>query len=230
MSSGSSNLWPPERRTAFGAYYFEVEIQGTVYPFKSCGGLKIEQGVVEVEEGGFNFTTRKLPGRAKFTNITLKMGFCGADSPLYALKRKMMNDTPSSSTDSNAGWYSPSRFSGTITQKGPNGSEAKWSFRNGWICKWEGPDLDAGKNEVSIEAIEIAHEGLYMMPVGAQFGQAASGGGGGGGGEMVAAVVVVVAAGVVGAAVAEMTAAAGVDSPWQLQTRRQRLHCSFRER
>ena len=36
----SATLWPPKRRTPFGAYYFEVEIQGTVYPFKSCGGLK----------------------------------------------------------------------------------------------------------------------------------------------------------------------------------------------
>jgi phage tail-like protein len=162
-SDDGSNHWPPNRRSAFGAYYFQVELQGTVYPFKSCAGLKIEQSVVEVEEGGFNFTTRKLPGRAKFTNIVLKMGFCGADSPLYALKRQMMNDTPSSATEAYPGWYSPNRFSGTITQKGPNGREAKWSFRNGWICKWEGPDLDAGKNEVSIESIEIAHEGLYMM-------------------------------------------------------------------
>lgn len=170
-----SNFWPPNRRTPFGSYYFEVEIQGQVFPFKSCSGLKIEQAVVEVEEGGFNYSTRKLPGRAKYTNIVLKMGFCGADSPLYALKRMMMNDTPSTATSTDSkGWISKSRFSGTITQKGPNGAEAKWGFRNGWITKWEGPDLDAGKNEVSIESVEIAHEGLYMMPPG--------GGGGSGGG------------------------------------------------
>ena len=159
-----SGKWPPDRRTPFGAYYFEVEIEGSVYPFKSCGGLKIEQSVVEIEEGGFNFTTRKLPGRTKFSNIVLKMGFCGADSPLYTLKRRMMNDMPSGSTTSDGkGWTSKVRFSGTITQKGPNGNEAKWGFRNGWVCKWEGPDLDASKNEVSIESIEIAHEGVYMM-------------------------------------------------------------------
>jgi phage tail-like protein len=176
----SGNHWPPERRTPFGAYYFEVEIKGTVYPFKSCGGLKIEQAVVEVEEGGFNSSTRKLPGRTKWSNIVLKMGFCGADSPLYALKRKIMNDAPNASTSSDAiGWTSKQRFSGTITQKGPNGAVAKWMFRNGWICKWEGPDLDASKNEVSIEAIEIAHEGLAMLP--ADYGQSSGAGGGGGG-------------------------------------------------
>ena len=57
----------------------------------------------------------------------------------------------------------PNRISGTITQLGPNGAEAKWLFTSGWVCKWEGPDLDASKNEVSIETIEIAHEGLMML-------------------------------------------------------------------
>ncbi len=182
----SATLWPPKRRTPFGAYYFEVEIQGTVYPFKTCSGLKIEQAVVEVEEGGFNSTVHKLPGRTKYANIVLKMGFCGADSPLYGLKKLFMNDAPIGSAEqksqANRGWQAPKRFSGTITQKGPNGSEAKWMFRNGWITKWEGPDLDAGKNEVSIESIEIAHEGLYMMPQGATFGQQSAGGGSGSGG------------------------------------------------
>ncbi|MFM8388101.1 MAG: phage tail protein [Actinomycetota bacterium] len=31
------------------------------------------------------------------------------------------------------------------------------------MCKWEGPDLDASKNEISIESIEIAHEGLFEV-------------------------------------------------------------------
>ena len=39
----------------------------------------------------------------------------------------------------------------------------RWEFRDGWICKWEGPDLDASANEVAIETIEIAHEGLERV-------------------------------------------------------------------
>ena len=50
-----------DRRSPFPAYYFEIEIKGIVYPFKSASGLKIEQAVVEIEEGGFNnHTTKKL--------------------------------------------------------------------------------------------------------------------------------------------------------------------------
>jgi phage tail-like protein len=46
---------------------------------------------------------------------------------------------------------------------GPNGATAKWAFTSGWVCKWEGPDFDASKNEISVESIEIAHEGLMML-------------------------------------------------------------------
>ena len=36
----------------------------------------------------------------------------------------------------------------------------RWGFVNGWISKWEGPALNAKGNEIAIETIEIAHEGL----------------------------------------------------------------------
>ena len=37
---------------------------------------------------------------------------------------------------------------------------ATWTFSRGWPVKWELSELDASKNEVSIETLEIAHEGL----------------------------------------------------------------------
>jgi phage tail-like protein len=153
------------RQTPFGAYFFTVDIDGEniSYPFKSCSGLKSESTVVELEEGGFNSTTRKLVGRTKYPNIVLKRGFVGAGTRLYKLRLKMMNDLPSGAA-AEKGFKMPNRFSGVITQKGPNNSCAKWAFVNGWICKWEGPDFDATKNEISVESIEIAHEGFLMLP------------------------------------------------------------------
>ena len=35
--------------------------------------------MVELEEGGFNGTTRKLIGRTKWPNIVLKQGLCSAE-------------------------------------------------------------------------------------------------------------------------------------------------------
>jgi len=140
---------PGERREAFGAYYFAVEIEGMRDNFfRSCGGLKSESEVVEVAEGGVNNTTHKLIGRTKFPNIVLKKGFAGPPFTLWKLRKACEEGK---------------RFSGVVIQKGPNGTEAKWSFVGGWICKWEGPDFDASKNEISIESVEIAHEGLTEL-------------------------------------------------------------------
>ena len=139
-----------KRQEAFGAYYFAVEIDGvqSAY-FRSCSGLKSESEIVEVAEGGLNTTTHKLIGRTKFPNIVLKQGFSNAD--LWKRRAAYLDDNGTALK----------RFNGTIIQFGPGGRKAaKWRFEKGWVCKWEGPDFDASKNEVSIESIEIAHENL----------------------------------------------------------------------
>ena len=35
-----------------------------------------------------------------------------------------------------------------------------WNFREGWPTKWTGPSFNATGNEVAIETLEIAHEGV----------------------------------------------------------------------
>lgn len=139
------------RREAFGAYYFSVEIKalGTAY-FRSCSGLKSESEVQEVAEGGLNTTTHKWIGRTKFPNLVLKQGFSGPE--LWNLRKQFLKDSGGIT-----------RFSGTVTQLGPNKKKLKWGFEKAWISKWEGPDFDASKNEISIETIEIAHEGLTTL-------------------------------------------------------------------
>jgi phage tail-like protein len=160
------------RRDPFGAYLFTVEIdqENIAYPFRSCSGLRSESQVVELEEGGFNTTTHKLIGRNKYPNLVLKRGLCAANTELYKLRQRFLNDLPDANDPGGelhaggdaTGWRTPSRFSGVVTQLGPEGSYMKWRFSRGWICKWEGPELDASKNEISIESIEIAHEGLIL--------------------------------------------------------------------
>src|SRR6478736_7754580 len=99
-NSGSSSNNPGKRYEAFGAYYFRVDLYkpGTSdvmgsYPFRSCSGLKSEAAVVELEEGGFNGTTRKLIGRTKFPNIVLKQGLCTPNSQLWKLRELFINDS-----------------------------------------------------------------------------------------------------------------------------------------
>jgi phage tail-like protein len=59
-----------------GNYNFRVEIDGVdAGRFKSVDGLSVELDVVEYREGGENGTVRKLPGRVKYGDITLKRGY-----------------------------------------------------------------------------------------------------------------------------------------------------------
>ena len=38
----------------------------------------------------------------------------------------------------------------------------RWNFRRGWPCKWTGSGLNATNNEISMETLEICHEGLSI--------------------------------------------------------------------
>jgi phage tail-like protein len=141
------------RRDPFLAFCFRVTIDDTVKDpkvgfFKSVSGLKYETEVVDYREGGVNDTTYKLVGATKWSNIVLKRGFSGPEL------LKWRED-----------WLKPGkkeRKGGKIEQMSTDGKTvlATWTFTRGWPVKWELSELDAGKNEVSIETLEIAHEGL----------------------------------------------------------------------
>lgn len=140
-----------KRREAFGAYFFAVEIDGIQEAFfRSCSGLKHEADVFSLVEGGLNSHERKLIGQSKYPNIVLKQGFAGPE--FWKMRQDFV---------SNTGKPKRERFNGTIIQYGPGRKPAhRWQFERAWVSKWEGPEFDASKNEISIETIEIAHEGL----------------------------------------------------------------------
>jgi len=147
------------RRDPFLAFCFRVTIDSVVSDattgfFKSVGGLSFETEVVEYREGGQNNTTHKLVGATKWKNIVLKRGFGGGE--LIKWREE---------------WLAPAgpktRRGGTIEQIAADGKTvvAKWKFEKGWPVKWELAELDASKNEISIETLEIAHEGLSCEQV-----------------------------------------------------------------
>jgi phage tail-like protein len=119
--------------------------------FKSVGGLKYETETVPVVAGGTNFTTYNLVGATKWSNIVLKRGFIKGSS-LLALRNSWI--------------YSPTkqRISGTIVQFDTQmlTQMVSWKFMRGWPAKWEISDFDASKSEMTIETLEIAHDGLMF--------------------------------------------------------------------
>ena len=113
-------------------------------------GIAIETEVTEVREGGSN-EIRKVPGRVKFPNVTLKRGFTSS--------RDLYDWSISHLTGKGV------RKSVTITVSDVKGVPiATFALNRAFPVKWAAPSLNAFSNEVMIETLELAHEGVTMSP------------------------------------------------------------------
>jgi phage tail-like protein len=137
-----------QRNDPYRSFRFRVEIDGlTRAGFREASGLDTTTDVIEYREGAEPATIRKLPGLTKFSNITLKRGVTD-DDELMKWRQQVM--------DGNI-----VRKSGSIVVMDQDGKEKlRWNFQEGWPTKWTGPSFNATGNEVAIETLEIAHEGL----------------------------------------------------------------------
>ncbi|MDP9280978.1 MAG: phage tail protein [Chloroflexota bacterium] len=117
--------------------------------FHSVSGLSMEIEVVEFREGGSN-DVHKLPGRVKYPNLVLKQGFTGASE----LQKWAFRIAAGQPEHKNATIVISDQKSVVV---------ARYTLANAWPAKWEAPDFDASSNEIAIETIEIAHEGLRLV-------------------------------------------------------------------
>jgi phage tail-like protein len=140
-----------DRNDPFFSYNFIVEIDGVSRGvFQEASGFDSTVEVVEYRQGGENLTTRKLPGRTSFSNITLKRGVTD-DTELYEWHQSVVDG-------------SIDRRSGSIVLLSRDGQElTRWTFFSAWPTKYTAPDFNAEGNEVAIETLELAHEGLRRV-------------------------------------------------------------------
>ena len=118
--------------------------------FKSVSGLRYETEVVPVREGGNNLTTYQLVGGVKWSNLVLKQGFT-RESGLLKWREQW--------TVEGGGPRVPITITQLDTALNPR---ASWTAHRGWPVKWEVAEFDASKNELAIETLEIAHEGIVV--------------------------------------------------------------------
>ena len=137
-----------QRVDPYGNFNFLVEIDGiTRAAFHEVSGFDSTIDVIEHREGGENTTVRKLPGMTKHSNIVLKWGLAD-DSDLYNWHRDAVNGKVQ-------------RRNGSIVLLDRQGQERmRWNFVNAWPSKWDGPDFNAEGNDIAIETLELAHEGV----------------------------------------------------------------------
>ena len=139
-------------RDLFIGLKFWVEIQGisTAY-FTECSGLNVETEVQEYAEGGVNDYTIKLPGRTKFTNVTLKRGWVETDE-LWKWYLKVIQGQFETRTVSIV----------MYENRGISQAEerSRWSLTEAFPVKWQGPAFSATSNTFVVETLELAHRGF----------------------------------------------------------------------
>jgi phage tail-like protein len=122
--------------------------------FSECTGLDLTIQPEEFKEGGHNGAVLKFPSRATWSNVTLKRGLTGS-TELWDWHYSFVEGRGK-------------RRDGVIVLlDAARTPRQAWFFRRGLPVKYSGPSLNATQNSVAIEAIEIAHEGLHQIGLGA---------------------------------------------------------------
>jgi len=137
-----------KQQDPFPAYTFFVEIDGIAQAaFSEVSGLDIQLEVQEYKEGGLNSYTHKLPGRVKYSDLTLRHGNAGSDD-LW----KWYRDVCQGKVE---------RKNLSVVLFDPAGQEVRrWSFAGAYPVKWKGPELKVETKGVAIDTLVIAHRGL----------------------------------------------------------------------
>jgi phage tail-like protein len=144
---------PEERMDPYRGFNFRVEIDnvGEAY-FSEAGGLTFDVDPVDYREGTDKWLhVRKLTGLRKFSNITLKRGYT-TNKELWNWYKDVLDGKPDI------------RRNGAIVLQDEehNDTPLRWEFQRGWVCKWEGPAMNATSNDVAIESIEICVERVEL--------------------------------------------------------------------
>ncbi|QEL17101.1 phage tail protein [Limnoglobus roseus] len=142
-----------DRGDPYEGYNFLVEIDGlSIAGFTQVSGLESRIEVVEYRDGGEKFfPARKLPGKVTYTNIVLKSGITD-DTQLYDWHLEWVKRSDSAKRKSIR----------IVLLDGAGKEKRSWRIREAWPAVYVGPSLNAGSNDVLIQTIELAHEGIDL--------------------------------------------------------------------
>ncbi|MAZ28363.1 MAG: phage tail protein [Cytophagaceae bacterium] len=133
-------------------FHFSVDWAGTNIGFTEVSGLDVETELIEYRQGASpEYSKIKMPGMQKFSNITLKRGSFKGDNEYFT-------------------WWNSVKLN-TIERRDITISLLNeehepvivWKVKNAFPVKVQSTDLKGDANEVAIESMEIAHEGLTIQ-------------------------------------------------------------------
>jgi phage tail-like protein len=133
-------------------FHFQVQWGGTRIGFTEVTGLTIENEVIEYREGSSpEYNKIKMPGLHKYGNITLKRGIFASDNEYFDWLNTVKLNTIE-------------RRDLIISLLNENHEPVvSYKVKQAWPVKIQVPDLKSDANEVAIESIELAHEGLMIQ-------------------------------------------------------------------
>ena len=133
-------------------FHFQVEWGGSKIGFTEVSGLDITTEVIEYRVcASPEYSKSNMPCQRKFSNITMKRVTFKSDNEFYL-------------------WFNTvnlnqiERRNLTVSLLNENHEPVVvWKVKNAWPTKVTPTDLKADGNEVAIESIELAHEGLTIQ-------------------------------------------------------------------
>ena len=132
-------------------FHFTVDWGGINVGFSEVTGLTQEIQLIEYRDGKSpDYNTVKMPGLRKVANIVMKRGISKGDNEFF----KWLNTVKLNTIE---------RRDLTINLLNENHEPVvTWKVLQAWPLKVEGPALKATGNEVAVESIELAHEGITL--------------------------------------------------------------------
>jgi phage tail-like protein len=136
-------------------FHFQVDWGGAKMSFTEVTGLVMEREKIEYRHSDSkDFSKICMPGMAKLNNLTLKRGKFEGDFDLNAWLDQVANERVENRRDI---------VIRLLNEK--HVPVAAWSAIRCFPVKVTAPDLKSDANEIAVESIEIAHEGLKLMNV-----------------------------------------------------------------
>ena len=133
-------------------FHFTVDWGGESVSFTEVSGLDVETEIIEYRDGANrSYSKQKIPGMQKYANVVLKRGIMPADNGFFAWWETVsLNQVE--------------RRNVTISLLNESHEPVMvWKIVEAWPAKVTGTDLKADGNEIAIETIELAHEGITIQ-------------------------------------------------------------------
>ena len=134
-------------------FRFEVDL-GTIksgVAFQEVSGMDVENQVIEYRKSNSKeFSVVKMPGLAKYGNVTLKRGIFVNDNLFWDWHAQIVMNTIERQTV----MIKLLDQDGEVTMQ--------WTLEQAWPTKISSTDLKSEGNEVAVDTLEIAYETLKI--------------------------------------------------------------------